>query len=333
LTAGQTYHVRAYAKNSVDTEYGADKTFTTTAVVAPGVTTATPSTITATSVVLGGDVTSTGGGTISARGVCYGTSANPDLATGLHTTETGGVGTFTSAVTGLSDGTVYYARAYVTNEVTTVYGTQVQFLTMVADVDNNLYKTVVIGTQVWMAENLKTTQYNNSTPVAYVTGNAAWAALSTPAYCWYNDVTANKDIYGALYNWFAAHAANLCPTGWHVPTDADFNTMELYLGIPSAEIDVWGWRGTNEGAKLKSTTGWSSNGNGTNTSGFTALPGGYRQYGSGGSYGVGDLTYFWTATESISTEGWFRHLTSAESRVNKAATSKVAGKYIRCVKN
>lgn len=333
LTAGTLYHVRAYAKNSVDTEYGADKTFTTSAVLAATVTTATPGTVTATTAVFGGEVTSNGGGTISARGVCYGTSPDPALPAALHTTETGGVGTFSSTVSGLSNGTVYYARAYVTNEIGTVYGTEVQLLTMVADVDNNLYKTVVIGTQVWMAENLKTTQYNTSNPVSYVSGNAAWAALSTPAYCWYNDVAANKDIYGALYNWYAASAANLCPSGWHVPTDGDFNTMELSIGVLSGEIDVWGWRGTTEGAEMKNTTGWASNGNGSNTSGFTALPGGYRQYGSGGSYGVGELTYFWTATQSTSTEGWFRHLTSAESRVNKAATSKVAGKYIRCVKN
>lgn len=333
LAPGQLYHVRAYAINSVDTEYGADVTFTTSPVLAATVTTATPSAVTATTAVFGGEVTSTGGGTISARGVCYGTAANPSLTSGSHTTETGGVGTFTSSITGLTDGTLYYVRAYVTNEITTSYGTQVQILTGVEDVDDNLYETVIIGTQVWMAENLKTTQYRNETSIPYVTGNTTWAGTSAAAYCWYNDAPANKDIYGALYNWYAANTANLCPAGWRVPTDADFNTMELAIGVPPAEIDVWGWRGTTEGAELKSITGWSSNGNGTNTSGFNALPGGYRQYGSGGSYGVGELTYFWTSTESISTEGWFRHLTSAESRVNKAATSKVAGKYVRCVKN
>lgn len=333
LTPATLYHVVAFATNSAGTAFGEDITFTTSPIAAATVTTAAASSVTAESAVLGGEVTSNGGGAISARGVCYGTTANPTIA-GLHTSEIGTVGTFSSTVTGLEDGTVYYVRAYVTNEAGTSYGTQVQLLTGVADVDDNLYETVVIGTQVWMAENLKTTQYNDETAIPYVTGNVTWAGLAGPAYCWYNDAPANKDIYGALYNWFAASTANICPTGWRVPSDADFNTLELSLGVPSGEINVWGWRGTTEGAEMKSTTGWSSNGNGTNTSGFTALPGGYRQHTSGGSYGLGDLTYFWTTTEHAAepTEGWYRHLSNVENRVNKAATLKTAGKYIRCVK-
>jgi len=204
----------------------------------------------------------------------------------------------------------------------------------VTDQDGNTYKTVVIGTQTWMAENLKTTKYNDNKDIPYVTGNSAWINLTTPGYSWYdNDETVNKPNYGALYNWYTVLTGKLCPTGWHVPTDAEFNTLELFLGIPLAQIDLWGWRGTNEGANIKSETGWDAGGNGTNTSGFSALPGGYR-YGANGSFmGIGVISYWWSITEDGLDVSWYRRLDGTNSAIYKATTSKKAGKYVRCVKD
>jgi uncharacterized protein (TIGR02145 family) len=125
----------------------------------------------------------------------------------------------------------------------------------------------------------------------------------------------------------------LCPAGWHVPTDGEFNTLELYLGIPSAQIDNWGWRGIDQGDQMKNTTGWASGQNGTNTSGFSALPGGYRYYLDGTFNADGILSYWWTSTTLDATRSWYRELDGTDHGVYKAGVEKAAGKYVRCVKN
>ncbi len=131
-----------------------------------------------------------------------------------------------------------------------------------------LYKTVLINNKVWIAENLRTKKYNDNSNVTNVTDGAAWAALTTEAYCWYgNNETTNKPLYGALYNWYAVNNGNLCPTGWHVPTDAEFKALEIFLGMTQAQADAFSWRGTDQGTLLKSTAGWTTR-NGTNTSRF-----------------------------------------------------------------
>jgi uncharacterized protein (TIGR02145 family) len=130
----------------------------------------------------------------------------------------------------------------------------------VTDEDGNIYKTVKIGTQIWMAENLRTTLYNDGTPITNVTGNSQWAACSSPAYSWYNDDESYKEIYGAIYNWYTVNTGKLCPEGWKVPTDEEYNILEQYLGVPSDNIDDWGWRGTNEGVEMKTRNGWDDNG-------------------------------------------------------------------------
>ena len=141
----------------------------------------------------------------------------------------------------------------------------------IKDIDGNKYKTVTIGTQVWMAENLKTTKFNDGTPIPMVKENDAWANLTTPAFSWYNnDSIDNKRNYGALYNWYTVSTNKLCPVGWHVPTEAEWATITAYLG----EVGL-------AGGKLKDagTVHWRTPNTGaTNESGFTALPGGYRSF-------------------------------------------------------
>jgi uncharacterized protein (TIGR02145 family) len=303
--------------------------------VLPVITTAEVTGVSINAAISGGDITSDGGGEIIERGVCLGTTPEPTI-TDTKIVSGSGPGEFTSNLTGLLSGTTYFVRAFATNEAGTAYGEEFSFNTKIADADGNQYNIVFIGSQVWMAENLKTTTYNDidHTTVPNVTSGTAWAALLTPGYAWYNnDESYNKPVYGAIYNWYAVVGGNLCPTGWHVPTDADFNTLEIGLGLPSAQVDVWGWRGTDHGSKLKSTTGWNAGENGTNSSGFSALPGGYRYYSDGAFYNQGTLGYWWSATEHDAPRAWYRRMDGSNSAVYKASAEKKAGKYIRCVKD
>ncbi len=334
LSEGTTYYVRAYATNEVGTAYGNELTFTTSEVTGAVLTTTEVTNVTSTTAVAGGNITDAGGGTITARGICWGTAPNPTITTASKTINGEGTGTFTGNLTELTDGTTYYYRAYATNSSGTTYGQELNFITPVTDIDGNLYKTVVIGSKVWMAENLKVTKLNDNTDITYAPEAVDWIVLTGAGYCWYsNDPDFNKPIYGALYNWHAAQNANLCPTGWHVASDAEYNAMEIALGLPQADVDIWGWRGTDHGAKMKSTTGWNSGENGTNLSGFTALPSGYRYYSDGEYNGQNSLSYFWTATEHDADRGWYRRLDGNNNAVYKGSTDKRAGKSIRCVKN
>ena len=151
----------------------------------------------------------------------------------------------------------------------------------ITDIDGNVYDTVVIGSQEWTVQNLKTTKLNDGTAIPEVTDNSAWAALTTPGRCAYNNDPANRTIYGELYNWYAVGIGNLAPAGWRVPTDADWTTLTTYLGGL-----------TVAGGKLKEsgTTHWHSpNTSGTNEVGFSALPGGCRLNNDGTFFAIGLL--------------------------------------------
>lgn len=281
----------------------------------------------------GGEITSDGGDDILEKGVCWNTSGDPTIADS-KTNDGTGAESFTSNLAGLQKGTVYYVCAYATNSVGTAYGEQFIFSTQIDDVDGNKYNTTLIGSQLWMAENIKATKYKDNTQIPNVTGNTAWTALTTHGYCWYNnDAAFHKPINGALYNFYAVSSGKLCPTGWHVPTDAEYNTMELSLGMTQADVDKTGWRGTDQGTKLKNSTGWSAGENGTNTTGFSALPGGYRYYTDGTFNGVNILGYWWTGTSQGTTLAWYRRLDGNNSGIYKANTSKTAGKSVRCIKD
>ena len=202
------------------------------------------------------------------------------------------------------------------------------------DQAGNIYKTIEIGSQTWMAENLKTTKYNDNKDIPNVTGNSAWSNLTTPAYSWYdNDEAKNKPLYGALYNWFTVNTGKLCPTGWHVPTDTEFKTLETYLGMSVAQADGISWRGTDQGTQLKNSSGWKAGENGTNISGFSALPGGYRFQQDGAFNNKGELSYWWSSNESGPTKGYYRRLDGSNAGAYRESAIKTAGKYIRCVKD
>jgi uncharacterized protein (TIGR02145 family) len=195
----------------------------------------------------------------------------------------------------------------------------------VKDADGNVYHEVTVGTQVWMVENLKTTTYNDGTAIPLVTDNTVWGALTTPAYCWYNnDAGTNKSTYGALYNWYAVNTGKLCPKGWHVPSDAEWTTLTTYLGGESVA-----------GGKLKEagTTHWASPNTGANnSSGFTALPGG-SHYSNGLFYIMGTYGFWWCATENTSTDAWHRYMNSSSAIVTPKTALKNLGFSVRCIKD
>ena len=206
----------------------------------------------------------------------------------------------------------------------------------VTDIDGNVYQTVQIGDQLWMKENLKVTHYNNGDEIPTGYSNDDWANLSTGAYAVYDDNESNADTYGYLYNWYAVETGNLAPEGWHVPTDDEIKELEMYLGMSQEEADSWGWRGTDEGGKLKEagTEHWASPNTGaTNESGFTAFPGGSRFYNDGIYQNMGGLGYFWSSSEDDSNYAWTRLLSYNFPGIHRGNYNKRSGFSVRCVKD
>jgi uncharacterized protein (TIGR02145 family) len=196
----------------------------------------------------------------------------------------------------------------------------------VTDVDGNIYASVIIGTQEWMAQNLKVTRYRDGASIPNVTDNTSWSGLTSGAYCWYNnDYATHGSIYGALYNWHAVNnngSNNLCPAGWHVPSFSEWRTLESYLV-------------TDPGGKMKEcgTAHWASpNGGATNGSCFSCLPDGYRD-DTGVFWYVGLNGYMWSSTQIDATFSWYRLITYQYSNINEVSCSKTTGLAVRCLKD
>jgi uncharacterized protein (TIGR02145 family) len=214
----------------------------------------------------------------------------------------------------------------------TALGTPVgKFSDCIKDVDGNVYKTVTIGTQTWMAENLKTSKYNDGTSISNVKDYVEWNKLTTGAWCYYDNVASNNAKYGKLYNWYAVSKTsngnkNVCPTGWHVPTDAEWTVLTDYLGGESVA-----------GGKMKEvgTSSWySPNTDATNTSLFTALPGGrFRLIGTAEDEVSGLCGYWWSSTESSAYYPWYRGLSSGDGSADVEDGSKKDGLSVRCLRD
>lgn len=298
----------------------------------PVLTTANVTNITPVTASCGGYITSDGGEIVSSRGVCWSKDQNPTLADD-QTTDGSGAGTFTSTITGLTATTTYYVRAYATNNTATSYGNEMVFKTYtgtVTDVEGNMYNTIDIAAQTWMAENLKTTKYNDNTAIPLVADRSAWTALFKPGYCWYdNDSATYRAAFGALYNWYAVDLSsngdkNVCPAGWHVPTDAEWTTLTTFLGGENVA-----------GGKMKAagTAFWQSpNAGANNESGFSALPGGGRYYD--GAFSAADsIGGWWTSTELLSGSARGRYLYYNYSFIYRGSGSKQDAFSVRCVKD
>jgi uncharacterized protein (TIGR02145 family) len=200
--------------------------------------------------------------------------------------------------------------------------------------DGRTYDLVEIGGQCWFADNLATDQYRNGDLIPTGLDNATWGSTIAGAYAIYNNDPANDATYGKLYNWFTTvDSRGLCPIGWHVPTDCEWMYLEGSLGMSVTDQETVGWRGTNEGGAMKATTNWTfPNTGATNTSGFTAFPGGYRDlYGTYDFIGYYGL--WWSSTESDSNVAWSRVLDWYNSDEVRYNYGKQDGFSVRCVRD
>jgi uncharacterized protein (TIGR02145 family) len=291
----------------------------------PEISTTPLSDITSESASSGGTITSDGGSPITSRGVCWSQNFDPTISDNF-TSDGTGAGAFSSSMTGLKGGTYYYLRAYATNKIGIAYGNEFNFILPVSDADGNLYSTIIIGGQIWMATNLETSKFNDNTDIQHVVENTNWSSLSTPAFCWYNNLENLNNNYGALYNWFSVNTGKLCPVGWHVPTEDDWITLTNLLG---GELIA--------GGKLKEagTLHWMSpNTSATNDFRFTALPTGYRTGLDAGTFrATGYLGFFWAGTEEDSVAGRARMLSFESNELAPGAGLKKNGYSVRCVKD
>ena len=281
---------------------------------------------------------------VTDRGVCWGASENPTIDD-KRTFNGTGSGVFESQLDSLQTGTKYYIRAFATNTIGTGYGENVSFTTSsevnigeITDIDGNRYKTIKIGDQWWMAENLKTSHYRNGDPIPVISDNTDWTGQSEGACCVYANDSTNLDLYGLLYNWYAAtDERSIAPAGWHLPTDEDWKTLEMYLGMEPIIADYENWRGDHqEGAQLKihNSELWYGNNPYTGVDrGFEALPGGYRKADTGEFVKMRYYGIFWTTTENDDQMAYNRSLYNETPKIGRFLRNKKEGYSIRCIKN
>jgi uncharacterized protein (TIGR02145 family) len=291
---------------------------------------------------------------ISEHGVCWSESENPgiDDAT-VCLGSRSATGSFKCLITELSPDTRYYFRAFVQVNSRVYYGDELTFRTygkdVLVDINGNIYQTVPIGDQVWMAENLKVTRYADGTPIPFIDNLDSWFHLTREckAYSWYEERASNGFTYGGLYTWAASVGGlevsdrnpsgiqGVCPDGWHVPSDDEWKQLERYLGMDIFEANAEGWRGEDEGGALKQkgTGYWAKPNTGANNeTGFNALPGGFR-HGSGEFYGQTTSARFWTTSKKGYDYGIYRQLDYDKSSINRSYAGVYRGHSVRCIKD
>ncbi|HNW98273.1 MAG TPA: fibrobacter succinogenes major paralogous domain-containing protein [Bacteroidales bacterium] len=295
----------------------------------PTLTTTNVSSIKLSTVNVSGKIISDGGAPIITSGICWDINDSPTI-NDYKTTNGTLSGSFTNLISGLSPNTFYFMRAYATNNIGTGYSNQLFVKTCndsISDVDGNIYYTIIIGTQEWMIENLKTTKYRNGNSIPLVIDkNDLWDNLTTGAYCNKNNSINDAMIYGKLYNWYAVTDSRcIAPLGWHVPSDAEWNILVEYLG------------GSNiAGGRLKeaSTAHWVFPNTGAdNYSGFMGLPSGSRPDG-GELSSIGYSTFWWSTSDSCATLAWNRHIDTHNAYIEKCYAYKgKVGFSVRCIKD
>ncbi|WP_161971673.1 fibrobacter succinogenes major paralogous domain-containing protein [Flavobacterium silvisoli] len=349
LDSNTTYYIRAYAVNAYGTAYGNEISFKTLINPAdlPVLTTTSVTDVTTNSAVSGGNVTSSGVSPVTSRGIVWGLNPDPTILINIGMSSNGiGLGAFTSNAVNLSPNTTYYVKAYATNSQGTAYGNEFSFTTSpllytvgngVNDIDGNHYNSVILSGKEWTTSNLNVTQYTDGTPIPQVQNASDWANLTTGAWCYYAFQTSNGVVYAKLYNWYAvagiwntasktdpAQRKKLAPTGWHVPTNSDWNSVTTYLG------------GAQTAGGLLKETGplhWQSPNTGAvNSSGFTALPGGNVL--PNGTFGnLGTIGYWWSSNEYNLSSSWCAGLYSDNTTISNAPINKNYGFSVRLVKD
>ena len=333
LSPTTDYYLRAYATNSIGTFYGEEFMFTTLSdPIIPSVITSQVINIGPTSATCGGNIISDGGSNVLFRGVCWSTSPNPTLDDS-HSIDGNGSGTFVSQLSNLQHSTQYYIRAYAFNAIGVAYGQNVVFTThptphfcnnpITDDRDNKIYNTIQIGTQCWMKENMN---IGTMTPGSSEQTNHE----SIEKYC-YDDDETNCDVYGGLYQWDNAMqwsttegTQGLCPVGWHLPTNGELTILKDFLG---------GW--SEAGSKMKEAgyIHWAPPNTGaTNSSGFTALPGGHRTRNNV-FYNLTYVDYFWSSSLNNEANAEYWYLTYNYELVGYSGDQKIYGFSVRCIRN
>lgn len=258
---------------------------------------------------------------VTTRGACWGTASQPTIEDDYVRSDSYDLD-FTTVIEDLEAGTTYYVRAYVKNGDAATYGEEVMVTTTspLDDIDGNSYPVVVIGDQTWTAENLKTTKYNDGTDIPNVTGEDAWSELETPAYCWWeNDI--NEKRRGAFYNWYTVDTKKLCPTGWHVPTEEDWDALIAFF---NGEVE--------DKLKEQPTNMYGD----ANETGFSAYPWGYRASGSGTFGRAGEQGWFWMHDGSDASEGYTAAMEVYESSMGLPKddfNNMKMGFSVRCIKD
>jgi uncharacterized protein (TIGR02145 family) len=300
--------------------------------------------VTSTTALLGGEIIDDGGTPVIVRGVVYSTTPNP-ITTNNGTMDGNGVGSFTSNLSSLIPNTTYYVRAYAINGVGTAYGNELSFTTLEdgniivsipgagVTFDGYNYMSVVLGNgQEWMAENLRTTVYANGDLITNVPG-PQWSSFVSGAWAYYDNNSQFANPYGKLYNGYAvSDIRNVCPSGWHVPTDIEWNVFIEYLDSAYNILppNTTGTQSAYAGSKIKSigTQYWlSPNADATNLSGFSGLPGGYRS--GGGDFDLIGYGGLWWS----STNGFGRAVNNDSGALVKINDGLGAGLSVRCLKD
>jgi uncharacterized protein (TIGR02145 family) len=340
LKPNTTYYFRAFATNSQGTTTGDVLSFKTAQEMSlPTVQTNAATGISTNSGILNGNITSDGNATITQRGFYWSETNQTPNANDNKEIVSGTTGTYSKTISSFQANTTYYYSAFATNSEGTVTGVVLSFKTseeqgsetgtFTDPRDGNSYKWVKIGEQIWMAENLA------YLPAVYPPTSGSYTEPRYYIHGYYgSDLAAAKQednytTYGVLYNWTAAIAA--CPSGWHLPTDEEWKQLEMLLGMTQEQAALTAWRGTNQGTQMKTTYDWGI-GNGTNSVGFSALPGGHRYYDSGFS-DAGPIGIWWSSTEFSAYHPWIRALSGFQSSVGRENHNGDSGYSVRCVRD
>jgi len=348
----QPIHLNQY-ESAIFSLYFNTAIFTNLAIV----TTSAATNVSTYSATCGGNVISDEGYTVVNKGLCWSTNPNP-VASDDNISVGNGLGEFTCEISGLSDNTTYYVRAFAVNSAGIAYGNEVSFTTLsadtgqhcpgtptVTDYDGNTYETVLIGQQCWMRQNLRTTHYSDGTSIPL----GSEPSYDVPyRYCPGNNVN-NVDTYGYLYNWTAvmrnasssdslpSGVQGVCPTGWHVPGNSEWTQLTDYVSSQSQYL--CDDNSSNIAKALASTTGWNVshysctvgfNPGFNNATGFSAVPAGSF---SDSFYGFGNNASYWSTTKSNDTNAYKFGLSNCFADVTQSGGPLYAGISVRCLRD